>query len=82
MIKREELTNPDSCMSRAMDDEMTFVLLSRDVCAPETIRFWCESRISAGKNTPNDPQITEALACAKRMEWQRAASGKETNGNP
>jgi hypothetical protein len=68
MIKSEELTNPNSCMSKAKDNEMTFVLLGRDADAPETIRFWCRRRIMRGKNKPTDPQILEAIACAEIME--------------
>lgn len=71
MIKREELTNPASCMSRARDDEMTFVLLGRDAAAPATIRFWANERIRLGKNTASDPQIVEAFACAAAMEVER-----------
>jgi len=71
MIKREELSNPNSCMSRAADDEMTFVLLGRDVSAPYAIRCWAESRIRAGKNLPGDPQILEAYHCAAEMERMR-----------
>jgi hypothetical protein len=70
MIKHEELTNPQSCMSRAKDDEMTFVLLARDVAAPDTIRDWCQRRVLAGKNAWTDPQIVEALECAYEMEQQ------------
>ena len=76
MIKREELTNPSSCMSRAKDDEMTFVLLSRDACAPDTIRAWVGFRVAMGKNTYDDPQIQEALQCAEKMEQQREVSQK------
>lgn len=68
MIKREELTNPASCMSRAREDEMTFVLLGRDAAAPFTIRAWINERIRLGKNTHTDPQIIEALSCARAME--------------
>jgi hypothetical protein len=68
MRKRDELTNPNSCMSRANEDEWTFVLLGRDVVAPDTIRDWCKRRISAGKNKPGDAQIIEALECALKME--------------
>jgi len=72
MIKRDELTNPKSCMSRAHDDEMTFVLLARDSAAPFAIRAWCAERIRLGKNTADDEQITEAVACAAHMEhWSR-----------
>jgi hypothetical protein len=68
MIKREELTNPKSCMSKALDDEMTFVLLARDLAAPDTIRYWVHRRVRMGKNTYQDPQIHEALECAAKME--------------
>ena len=68
MIKREELTNPNSCMSRARDDEMTFVLLGRDPAAPVVIRAWTRARIEMGKNQASDAQIAEALECARKME--------------
>jgi hypothetical protein len=68
MKKQEELTNPNSCMSRAKDDEMTFVLLGRDAAAPYAIRAWAEHRIRLGKNSLADPQIIEALKCADAME--------------
>ena len=71
MIKREELTNPRSCMSRARDDEMTFVLLGRDAAAPAAIRAWVDERIRLGKNTPEDPQIIEAINCAEQMRRSR-----------
>ena len=60
MRKRLELTDPASCMSRARDDEMTFVLLGRDKAAPAAVRAWIEERIRLGKNTREDPQILEA----------------------
>lgn len=68
MRKRQELTDPNSCMGRARDDELTFVLLGRDAAAPDTIRFWAAKRIALGKNIPTDPQIVEALECAAAME--------------
>jgi len=71
VIKREELTNPQSCMSRAEEDEMTFVLLARDKCAPAAIRAWVGYRVAMGKNEFSDPQIQEALACAMKMEQWR-----------
>jgi hypothetical protein len=71
MVKTEELSNPKSCMSRAKDHEMTFVLLARDAAAPAVIRAWCDERIRLGKNSPTDPQILEAIACAQRMTEQR-----------
>lgn len=88
MIKREELTNPESCMSSARDEEMTFVLLARDAAAPATINFWVSERIRLGKNSFTDPQIVEALECANRMRQQHnqplpARSGmKMIDGHP
>ena len=74
MLKRDELTTPNSCMSRAKEDEMTFVLLARDVAAPAAIRTWVEQRILLGKNCRGDVQIREALECAREMERQRRRS--------
>lgn len=71
MRKSEELTNPNSCMSHAHDDELTFVLLGRDVAAPVAIRAWIVERIRSGKNRLDDPQIQEANNCANRMELER-----------
>lgn len=71
MIKRKELTDPKSCMSRADNDEMTFVLLGRDLAAPVAIRAWIAERIRLGKNKADDPQIVEAEECARWMENHR-----------
>lgn len=60
MRKRDELTNPLSCMSRAREDEMTFVLLGRDLAATVAVQAWIEERIRLGKNTRQDAQIVEA----------------------
>lgn len=68
MRKREELSDPKSCMNRAKDEEMTFVLLARDESSSGAIRWWIADRIRRGKNKPNDPQILEAEQCAKEME--------------
>jgi hypothetical protein len=68
VIKREELSNPRSCMSKAREDEMTFVLLERDAAAPNTIRFWVKERLRLGKNQRGDSQIEEAYLCAGQME--------------
>ncbi len=60
MRKRDELTDPASCLSRARNDEWTFVLLERDAAAPATVRFWIEERIRLGKNVRTDAQIVDA----------------------
>lgn len=68
MKKRDELTDPNSCMNRAKDDEETFVLLGRDAATPATIRFWAARRIELGKNGHNDKQIIDALQLANKLE--------------
>ena len=78
MRKREELSRKDTCMAHAHPEEMTFVLLGRDVAAPATIRAWVAERVRLGKNVATDEQVVEALACADTMEkegrqWVSAA---------
>jgi len=68
MRKRDELRQNTSCLNKARDNEMLFVLLGRDKAAPATIRFWCQDRIARGLNQANDYQIEEALKCARSME--------------
>jgi len=71
--KREELSNHKSCINRAREDEMVFVLLGRDPAAPAAIRAWAGLRVLLGKNKADDPQIVEALSCAETMEKERDA---------
>ena len=72
MRKRDELTDPRSCLSRARDDEWTFVLLGRDRAAPVAVRAWIEERIRLGKNQRDDPQIVEAEAWIKAVLAEQA----------
>ncbi len=71
MRKHLELSDPNSCMSRAGDNEMTFVLLGRDAAAPTAVRVWAEERIRLGKNKLEDPQIVEALEWALTVEQEQ-----------
>ena len=68
MIKSKELTDPSSCLSKAKDDELLFVLLARDKAAPVAIRAWIAERLRLGKNQVDDAQILEAEQCARLME--------------
>lgn len=68
MLKREELADPTSCLGRARDDEMVFVLLARDRAAPVAIRAWIEERIRIGKNAREDELIRDAERIASDME--------------
>jgi hypothetical protein len=71
MRKRDELSDLDSCLNKARDDEMIFVLLARDAAAPVAIRAWMEERVRLDKNKPSDLQIIEAERCAKIMEIEK-----------
>jgi hypothetical protein len=77
LLKNDELANPHSCLNRALPVEMLFVLLARDTCAPEAIRFWCQCRVYKGKNKADDPQIVEAMDVARRMEDQQRVLKEE-----
>lgn len=72
MRKRDELSNPDSCMNRARDDEWTFVLLGRDLAATVAVRAWIDERIRLGKNQPNDSQVLEAERWIESVESERS----------
>lgn len=76
MRKRDELSDPNSCLNKAGDDEMLFVLLGRDEDAPETVRFWAHRRVARGKRAPDHPQIVEALAWAELVEAEQGAKGE------
>jgi hypothetical protein len=67
MIKCMEISDPRSCLNRAIEDEPVFVLLGRDESAPATIEKWCDLRIGSGKNEFEDAQIQEALELADAM---------------
>ena len=68
MRKIDELSDPNSCLNKANDDEMVFVLVAHDYqAASDAIRAWVASRILYGKNRPEDPKILSAMAVADRM---------------
>lgn len=71
MRKQFELNDPSSCLNRAADNEMLFILRNHDIAAPATIRDWCQHRILRGKNKLEDATIQEALAIASIMEQSR-----------
>jgi hypothetical protein len=77
MIKFNEMADGRSCLNRADMEEMIFTLLARDICAADTVRYWCKLRVESGKNKWDDAQIKEALECARVMDEQRL-SGKFT----
>lgn len=60
MRKQDELAVPTSCLNKAIETELLFVLLGRDKAAPAAVRAWIEERIRLDKNQRTDPQIVEA----------------------
>ena len=72
MIKSEELSNPNSCINTAKEDEWVFVFKSKDPIAPDLIREWVKRRIEKGLNTKGDAKTEEALQCASFMEEYRS----------
>lgn len=68
MIKRRELTDPNSCLNKAADDELLFVLIGRDEDMADTVRYWTRRRIRRGKNRADDAQIIEALQLADTLD--------------
>ncbi len=65
---KQRRINPNICMNRAKDDEMTFVLLGRDPAMPVAIRAWIDERIRLGKNTEQDTQIINAKEIVIHLE--------------
>ena len=51
MLKYKEQTFKDSCWNMALEYERVFILLSRDLAAPNTIREWVKERIRLGLNS-------------------------------
>lgn len=65
-IGRMSTKHTDTCLQKAEDDEPIFVLLARDLSAPELVESWVEKnpQISAQKKV-------DALACARAMrDWR------------
>lgn len=71
MRKKDEISDPNSCLNTAKTYDWIFVLIEKDIAAPATIRFWVQERIRLGKNQPNDDQLKSALRVATNMEIER-----------
>lgn len=74
MLKKDELSNPQSCLNLSRDNEMVFVLTGRDPAAPLAIRCWIDERIRIGKNKRDDAQLVEARNCAALMGTDHATA--------
>lgn len=77
MIKTKELSDPTSCLNKAKDEHLLFVMNGdTDESAPGSVRDWVRRRISSGKNKITDAKIVEALAWADTAEAKQAATNK------
>jgi hypothetical protein len=79
-LKRVEMTNPDSCLSKADLDEPVFVLRAHDRLAADTIRHWAGLRRM--QRGPSDAKAIEALECANQMDaWRENELSKLFDDN-
>lgn len=78
MRKHRELSNPNSCLNKALLLEPVFVLLGRDAAAPAAIQAWIDERIRLGLNKPTDMQIQGAERAIAIMNKERVLDREET----
>lgn len=76
MRKRDELSNPNSCLNKTADDEFIFILRAQDFLAPETVEDWANKleiylkgkfSISKADVPIINNKIEEARKCAVEM---------------
>lgn len=68
MLKKDELANPRSCLSRAAPEEPIFVLRGKDALAAQTVRLW--AAMALGRHEPD--KIVDALQLADMMDaWRK-----------
>lgn len=68
MIKRQELSDPTSCLNQAAPGEMVFVLRANDPIAPQVVRYWANESLQRGIHLG---KLEDAEACAATMEAWR-----------
>lgn len=70
MLKRDEVSDPTSCLNKAADDEPVFVIRAKDRVGPATVRDWVYRATALGIH---QEKVAEALDLARAMEvWRRA----------
>jgi hypothetical protein len=75
MRKPEEMADPSSCLNKASDEEILFVLRSKDPAMVPAIRAWIAERIRLGKNQRTDAKIVEAEMCIETILAEQRAAG-------
>ena len=69
MKKIKELTDPNSCLSKAADDEPLFILRAQDELAPAVVRHWA---MLARASKVAHEKVKEADHLAGEMEqWPK-----------
>jgi len=76
--KRDELTNPRSCLSKARPDEPLFVLRANDRTAAQVVRLW----IAMNDGIRSPEKCAEALHCADVMEKWNAQNVPQAAETP
>lgn len=66
--KKDEQQNPESCLSKANDDEPIFVLRGQDALSPIMVEAWI---LFARANGVAEDKLAEAEACARAMRMWR-----------
>lgn len=64
MIKREELSNPNSCINKAADEEPVFVLRAQDLLSDVLVDLWARR---AEENGASDAKVSSARELAQKM---------------
>lgn len=71
MKKMDEIATTNSCLNKAHNDEMIFVLRAKDPAAPIAIRAWIAERMRLGMDDFSGEKLNNAHQCAITMEEQR-----------
>ena len=66
MLKRDELSDPKSCLNKASDDEPLFVIRAKDPMASRVVAFWAEQ----ARGVHEDDKVDRAQREADEMrDW-------------
>lgn len=68
-LKRDEISDPTSCLNRAADDEPVFVLRAKDPLAAKLVEDWAARAVISG--THEDARIQGAYRFAQSMRAWR-----------
>lgn len=81
MRKIDEVSQPLSCLNKAVDDEPLFVLCGRDRCAPAAVEAWANNAEATGFHEAE--KIAEAREAAGVMrEWRASRYPPRVSESP